>query len=324
MGSSLNRPWLKLAVSAGLLLTALILTDLSAVKQHLRAVAGRSGELKTIAWLVLAALATIPQYLLSARRWQLTAKQLGLSLPYLTALRAYYKATFFNQLLPGGVLGDVGRALEHGRAQSAELRFSAYRAVAIERLAGQLVLLIAVIIAVLPSGILDNFILASESTHSSVTSSPMIFVVVVTTILLTIFFSTRFNAVVHARAGVRVFLSDLASTWLTPALMVRQILLSLTILCSYLTSYIALALALGYVGDLLWLSTAILLVLLSMSLPVTIAGWGIREISAAGLWMVGGLDPAQGLAIAVAYGLLNLVCSLPGLWFTVKQQALSG
>ena len=56
-------------------------------------------------------------------------------------------------------------------------------------------------------------------------------------------------------------------------------------------------------------------VLVTMLLPVTVAGWGLREGAAAALWHAVGLTAADGVAISVAYGLLVLVSSLPGLLF---------
>ena len=61
-------------------------------------------------WVSVALLATLPQYLLSAARWRLTAARLGVSLPLKTAVAEYYLAMLTNQLLPGGVIGDAARA----------------------------------------------------------------------------------------------------------------------------------------------------------------------------------------------------------------------
>ena len=55
--------------------------------------------------------------LLSALRWQRTAKALGLELPRCEAVREYYMAQFVNQTLPGGVLGDAARAARSRRNQ---------------------------------------------------------------------------------------------------------------------------------------------------------------------------------------------------------------
>jgi uncharacterized membrane protein YbhN (UPF0104 family) len=86
-----------------------------------------------------------------AWRWRLVASALGLELPLRTAIAAYYKSQFLNTALPGGVLGDVHRAVVHGRDSGGRLR--AARAVVWERLAGQIVqiALAAIVVALMPS-----------------------------------------------------------------------------------------------------------------------------------------------------------------------------
>jgi hypothetical protein len=54
------------------------------------------------------------------------------------------------------------------------------------------------------------------------------------------------------------------------------------------------------------------LVLLAMSLPISVAGWGPREGMAAWAFAAVGLTAAAGVATAVTYGVLVLFASLPG------------
>jgi hypothetical protein len=63
------------------------------------------------------------------------------------------------------------------------------------------------------------------------------------------------------------------------------------------------------IGELLPLA---LLVLLAMSVPLNIGGWGPREGVAAWAFAAAGLGAAQGVAAAVVYGVLALVATLPG------------
>ena len=50
-----------------------------------------------------------------AWRWSLVARGLGVEVPLRAAIAAYYRSQFLNTTLPGGVLGDVHRAVRHGR-----------------------------------------------------------------------------------------------------------------------------------------------------------------------------------------------------------------
>ncbi len=49
-----------------------------------------------------------------------------------------------------------------------------------------------------------------------------------------------------------------------------------------------------------------------MLVPAPVAGWGVREATAAALWGAVGLTVVDGVAISAAYGILVLVSSLPG------------
>ncbi|MGW5449192.1 lysylphosphatidylglycerol synthase transmembrane domain-containing protein, partial [Streptomyces asiaticus] len=82
----------------------------------------------------------------SAWRWCLVARGLRIRLPLGPAVADYYRALFLNAALPGGVLGDVHRAVRHGRDAGNVGR--GVRAVVLERVAGQVVL-IAVGVAIL-------------------------------------------------------------------------------------------------------------------------------------------------------------------------------
>ena len=84
-----------------------------------------------------------------AWRWHVVALGLGVELSLSRAIAAYYRSQFLNTVLPGGVLGDVHRGVDHGRATGDLSR--GLRAVAWERIAGQIVqLIIAVLVLALP------------------------------------------------------------------------------------------------------------------------------------------------------------------------------
>ena len=86
-----------------------------------------------------------------AWRWTLVARGLGVGLSLPTAIAAYYRSQFLNTALPGGVLGDVHRAVRHGRDVGDVGR--GVRAVAWERTAGQVVqaALTLTVLLILPS-----------------------------------------------------------------------------------------------------------------------------------------------------------------------------
>jgi Lysylphosphatidylglycerol synthase TM region len=109
--------------------------------------------LRAVTWpLVLAAVAlTAMTTVCSAWRWRVVAQALGVKLALPAAVGAYYRSQFLNSVLPGAVLGDVHRAVAHGRHAGDPAR--GLRAVGYERLFGQVVqaLVTAVVLLILPS-----------------------------------------------------------------------------------------------------------------------------------------------------------------------------
>jgi hypothetical protein len=77
-----------------------------------------------------------------AWRWRVVARAFGVELPLGTAVAAYYRSIFVNLALPGGILGDVHRGIDHG-----------LRPVVWERAAGQVVqvALTVAVLLVMPS-----------------------------------------------------------------------------------------------------------------------------------------------------------------------------
>jgi hypothetical protein len=53
-------------------------------------------------------------------------------------------------------------------------------------------------------------------------------------------------------------------------------------------------------------------VLLASAIPLNVAGWGPREGAAAWVFGAAGLGAGVGLEVAVVYGVMALVATLPG------------
>ncbi|MBX9717394.1 MAG: flippase-like domain-containing protein, partial [Microbacteriaceae bacterium] len=98
-----------------------------------------------LSWLLAALAALTLHTVLAAERWRLTAGALGLPLGRGHALREYYLAQLINSTVPGGVVGDAGRAVRS--REQAGLTIAA-QAVVVERFAGQVAVLATMTIAV--------------------------------------------------------------------------------------------------------------------------------------------------------------------------------
>jgi hypothetical protein len=272
--------------------------------ESLRRELGRVSPFVLLPALVL----TVVQIALSAWRWRYTAERLGLRLPYGIAVREYYLATFLNQILPGGVLGDVNRAWRHGASGGeANNKVTALHGVAIERLSGQLML--ALVVAVSVGWLVQSGRLIPWSPDIGVWIIVAFFV-----LALALWLAFRFGLAGYIQRLRRDLFQSLLR-W--PALPV-QLGSSLLVLASYLGVFLFLAAGAGYLESVeaaLVVAALATMLLLSMVIPLTVAGWGIREGAAAILWPLAGLPAEQGVALSVGYGALVFVSSLPGLAF---------
>src|SRR5260370_12442356 len=111
------------------------------------------GGLRGVTWHAVVAAVTLTALttVCSAWRWRVVARALGVGIGLPAAVCAYYRSLFLNSVLPGGVLGDVHRAVRHGRRAGDVAR--GLRAVAWERLGGQVIqaVVTAVVLLTLPS-----------------------------------------------------------------------------------------------------------------------------------------------------------------------------
>jgi len=262
--------------------------DGRAALEHLR-----SADLR---WLAVAVLVLTVQTVLSAQRWRVTAAQLGLAIPAMSALREYYLAQVVNQTLPGGVLGDASRAVRW-RAQ-AGLRVSA-QAVVFERIAGQLGL-----VAILGCGLAFALAIPSDLAWP-------VWLLRALGLGTALAISIGIGALTlpALRRAAQPFFRAVCA----PEVRLQQTALSLaTALCN-VAAFVACAQALGIAMSVVAMAALVPLILFAMILPISVAGWGLREGAAAALFPVMGATSSEGLATSVAFGLVFLATSLPGI-----------
>jgi glycosyltransferase 2 family protein len=208
-----------------------------------------AGPVPLAAALVLTAVTTV----CCAWRWRVLAHGLGVEVPLRDAVAAYYRSQFLNATLPGGVLGDVHRAVRHGALPVVADRGSGQ---AVQVVAAGAVLLLGP--APWASGLLAAGVVAALVRWPQVVAASLL-----------------------ASAG-------------------------------HVLVFLVAARAAGTDATLTALVPLALLVLLAAAVPVNVAGWGPREGVAAWAFAAAGLGAAQGATVAVLYGVLALVATLPG------------
>ncbi|MEV4482686.1 lysylphosphatidylglycerol synthase transmembrane domain-containing protein [Micromonospora coxensis] len=248
-----------------------------------------------VAALLLGAVATV----CCAWRWRLVAEGLGVRLPLGTAVADCYRSVFLNATLPGGVLGDVHRAVRHGRDAGDVGR--AVRAVVWERGAGQVVQVAvgAVILLALPSPV-----------RPYLPAAVGLAVAAALALVLLVRALPRSGPSRRARA-LRAAASDVRAGLLgrrAPGVLLASVVV---VLC-HLATFVLAARVAGAAAPVAHLVPLTLLALLAMALPANMAGFGPREGTAAWAFGAAGLGAAQGVSTALVYGALVLLAALPG------------
>ncbi|WP_390898649.1 lysylphosphatidylglycerol synthase transmembrane domain-containing protein [Streptomyces fulvoviolaceus] len=237
----------------------------------------------------------------SAWRWQLVARGLRIRLPLGPAVADYYRALFLNAALPGGVLGDVHRAVRHGQSTGDLGR--GVRAVVLERVAGQVALALVggAVLLTMPSPVL------AEARHLA----PPVALAALGALAVVV--ALRMNRAPSRRGrALRATLAEAREGLLSRRNGPGVALSSAVVLTGHLGMFVLAAHIAGSAASVAALLPLAVLALLAMGLPLNIGGFGPREGITAWAFAAAGLGASSGLATAVVYGVLSFVASLPG------------
>jgi uncharacterized membrane protein YbhN (UPF0104 family) len=220
---------------------------------------------------------------------------------------AYYRSQLLNATLPGGVAGDVHRAVRQGTAAGG--LGLGLRSVGWERALGQLVqIVLAVLVLVaVPSPV-----------HPSGAALAVAAAVVVVGALLA--------GLVVRRGGRfgRAITNDVRRVAGGPRTLVALVLLSVGAAACHVLLFVLVVRATGAAMPTHVALVLALLVLVASSLPTNVAGWGPREGAAAWAFAAAGASAADGVTAAALYGVLALMGTLPGLLMLVVGRGFSG
>lgn len=254
-------------------------------------------------YLLLAFVAVNLQTIASAWRWHRVAARLDQHIPPAHAVAEYYVSQLVNQSLPGGVLGDAARAV---RARHQAGLGIAARAVIIERLAGQLamfgLLAVALAWALLTPGGLELPIGADQLWAGALVIFALLALAVLGWALARRYWRQQTGR-------------SIATALFAKGAWIEQLPLAGVIVALNLLSFTLCALATGTTLDAEGIVVLVPLILCAMLIPTTVAGWGFREGAAAALFPLAGATAAAGFAASLAFGLVILAASLPGLFF---------
>ena len=241
----------------------------------------------------------------SAVRWHMILNKLGSSPGIFVMIKILAVGLFFNQILPSAVGGDLIRVYRC-RLVGVEL-LKATKSVLIERFIGFLTMLSCFVIC--------SVILTQKINDPSI-NSLLIMAPVFSALALLLFLSLD-------KLPAPLINSQIAKKVVSISFDARQVLRSKelflkTILCSLISifllvlGYLLFSLALNLPLDFFdWLIIGTLVNIVSI-LPISLAGWGVREGIMITLLMGYGVSTEIALAISLLYGLSLIGIGLPG------------
>jgi uncharacterized membrane protein YbhN (UPF0104 family) len=258
--------------------------------------------LRAVTWpaVVAAATLTVLTTVCSAWRWQVVARALGVDIGLPGAVCAYYRSLFLNSVLIGGVLGDVHRAVTHGR-RAGDVA-GGLRAVAWERLYGQVIqaVVAAVVLLILPSPVRPAmpYVLGGMAGVAGCAA-------------LVLRGAARHGRSRLARTA-RAISADLRRGLLAREVWPRLTLASVLVVTGHTATFVIAARVAGCTAPLGELIALLMVVQTAVVIPLSIGGWGLREGAAAWVFSAAGLGAATGVTVTTLYAVLMLTAVTPG------------
>lgn len=249
--------------------------------------------------------------LLASYRWFLIMKTLKYSQDFFFFYRSYFKGTFFNQALPSTIGGDAIRVLDIIKAKGNKKR--AFFDVLIDRVIGLFGLVLLSLIAnlfqpdLLPK---DLFILLIMLSLGG------IFGVFALLYLSWAPFFKRYKFLklfFDLSIRFRIILKNKKRFFTQAALSMFVHLLAVA-------SFYMIAVSISFEADFTVFLSIVPAVLLISIVPVSLAGWGIRESAMIGLFLLVGADVEKVLSISILYGIILILVGIYGAIFYLKEK----
>ncbi|MCW5212148.1 flippase-like domain-containing protein [Desulfobulbus sp. TB] len=261
---------------------------------------------------LLAALLTqLASFTIAAYRWQLIVQRLGFQASFVFYLGSYFKGAFCNQGLPTSIGGDGVRIYDSSKVTGSTE--DAFFGVFIDRIIGLSGLLLLNIGALL----LNHTLLPPKVYYPLL----LILIALVTGLLL-LFFLRKFSFfTVGKYLG---FLGRLSACYFqvysSPPALFSQLGLSLLVHLFSMSTFFFLGHGVGlHFSAQVYLVMVPPVILLTL-LPISLAGWGVREGAMVAFFLLIGAEKSQVLTFSLLYGLILLIASLPGVLVLMRKK----
>jgi glycosyltransferase 2 family protein len=242
--------------------------------------------------------------LVAAYKWDMIMVRMGYDRDFPFYAKAYLVGTMFNQILPTSVGGDAVRI---GYAHKLGAGFRKVLADRYYGVVGLVLLNIAVLFslrAVIPSALFTVICLVLLAV-----SGGLVFALLL----------SRFHFLKNIKIIQMFYELSQALVNSIGSLPHIFMLLLLAVLANFLTifSIYLISLSLNLPITLLEMLGVIPIITLITLLPISFAGWGVREGAMVGFLLFLHLPKTAILSLSVLYGIMLILASLPGLYFYV-------
>jgi len=297
---------LKLVITVGLLWLLISKIDVRAVVDQLRSI--------QVYWAVAAISLLFGQLLLTGVRWYIVGRLVSAAIGLGQAVRLALVGQFFNQILPTSVGGDAVRAWL--LSQESVPLGRAVASIICDRVAA-LVVLTVIVAASMPllshMGLRVHVLEKLAIIAPALIASGLLILLLLGEKISELFQGSRLLRPVGILVGnfrIVLFTSVKSILVLGLALLIQVIMVLVVLVCA-----MAIGIHLGVMHALVLPS-----ILLISMVPISFAGWGVRESAmVVGLGFTG-ISAPEALAISFLFGLTQIVIGLPGgvMWLLLR------
>jgi uncharacterized protein (TIRG00374 family) len=264
-----------------------------------------------IQFILIALFFQLASIALASYRWRLIMQLLNFKEKVSFYTQSYFKGMFFNQLLPGSIGGDAIKIYDLAKKDYSKKE--SIFGVLIDRVIGLIGLLILSLISnLIFYGSFPNWLfnLINVITISGILS----FIIGIYIHKISFLEKIKFINYIH-KLSLKIYI-----LYKNKKDLFIQLLISLFVhICSVLAIY-CIALSIDVQLSLYYYLVAIPPVFLFMIVPISFAGWGIREGAMVAILSLVGVDKEKILVISIVYGIILIISSIPGALFWIKKK----
>lgn len=248
---------------------------------------------------------------LAAFRWRLIMKLLVFKEPVSFYVKSYFKGSFFNQVLPGSIGGDAVRIIELS-AMGYDKK-DVFYGIFVDRVIGLVGLLVLSLVSnLIFYGTFPNWLFQLINLVAVGGIAGFIFMIN----LHHFVFLEKYKFIdLFYRLGKRLNRLYGSTSTLLQHIGVSVVVHLFTVLSIYFLA-LSVDVHLPFYVYLIAIPPIFLLTIV----PISLAGWGVREGAMVGILMLVGAVEAKVLAISILYGILLILAALPGAYFWVQNK----